>query len=191
MEASFHLHQTPPWIKHLTCCNPTDAVPGFFVLAGLLLVVSMLMCLFPKRLPTSPEPTRPEEKQADTEDAMMDKMMGSMSELHTGARPAEKLGGLKEALLRLVKNPLLMVLLLNVVFAVTGFIGYFTFMPKYQQTAFKQSAAKASLFSGEFMGLTLGQSLAATLWFGMVDSGDFCWDLLGIMLCMHFPIRYF
>ncbi|XP_043234790.1 solute carrier organic anion transporter family member 74D-like isoform X2 [Amphibalanus amphitrite] len=123
---------------------------GFFVLAGLLLAVSMLMCLFPKRLPSSKAPDSSSDSATteETEEVMMDKLMGSMSELHTGARPAEQLGGLREALFRLFKNPLLMVMLLNVVFAVIGFIGYFTFMPKYQQAAFKQSAAKASLFSG-------------------------------------------
>lgn len=41
-----------------------------------------------------------------------------------------------------------MVLLLNVVFVILGFIGYFTFMPKYQMAAFNQSSSKASLFSG-------------------------------------------
>ena len=119
------------------------------MLAGLLLAVSVLMCLFPKRLPSAEAPSDPDSEPQETEEVMMDKMMGSMSELHTGARPAEQLGGLKQALCRLFKNPLLMVLLLNVVFAVIGFIGYFTFMPKYQQAAFKQSAAKASLFSGK------------------------------------------
>ena len=42
-----------------------------------------------------------------------------------------------------------MVMLINVVFAIIGFIGYFTFMPKYQMAAFGQSASKASLFSGQ------------------------------------------
>ena len=135
--------------RYRTHTSPVS-VSGFFVLAGLLIAVSMLMCLFPKRLPSSPELTGPaEQKKEETEEVMMDKLMGSMSELHTGARPAEEIGGLRQALARLLKNPLLMVLLLNVVFAITGFIGYFTFMPKYQQTAFKQSASNASLFSGE------------------------------------------
>lgn len=79
--------------RQLQSWQRQSLLAGFFVLAGLLTVVSALMCLFPKNLRKPAVDKQAEEQPGDNDVMMkkMDTMMGSMDELHTGVRPAEKL----------------------------------------------------------------------------------------------------
>lgn len=119
---------------------------GFFVLAALLVIVAVLMCFFPKVLP---ERHRKHQENARKHRLPLDTSMGSKEDLHGSVQPIpQPRTGLISTLRRLLRNTLLVTMLVNVIFAVLGFIGYFTFLPKYQQAAFNQSAATASLFTG-------------------------------------------
>lgn len=54
----------------------------------------------------------------------------------------------KVALRRLAKNKVLVFNSFSSVFFMFGFIGYWTFMPKYMETQFRQSASRSSLITG-------------------------------------------
>jgi Organic Anion Transporter Polypeptide (OATP) family. len=54
----------------------------------------------------------------------------------------------KMAVIRLTKNKILVYNSLSFVCFACGLIGYWTFMPKYMETQFRQSASSASLITG-------------------------------------------
>jgi hypothetical protein len=58
----------------------------------------------------------------------------------------------KMVLNRLAKNKVLLFNSFSSVFYMFGFIGYWTFMPKYMETQFRQSASKSSLITGTTLG---------------------------------------
>jgi hypothetical protein len=57
----------------------------------------------------------------------------------------------KVALRRLVKNKILVFNSLSTVFFMCGLTGYWTFMPKYMETQFRQSASRSSLITGRLL----------------------------------------
>ncbi|XP_067138878.1 solute carrier organic anion transporter family member 74D-like isoform X2 [Centruroides vittatus] len=100
---------------------------GFLILGVLLLVVSIPMFMFPRVLPGSPESTK-QEIAKDTK--------------------LPKFKDMPAALMKLIKNKILVCVIIAATLQINGHLGYFVFMPKYMESQYRQSASSASLFSG-------------------------------------------
>jgi predicted permease len=56
--------------------------------------------------------------------------------------------GLGQALKRLFTNPIYVSVITGLAFSIFGFIGVFTFIPKYIENQFEITASRASMFLG-------------------------------------------
>ncbi|XP_071040466.1 solute carrier organic anion transporter family member 74D isoform X2 [Parasteatoda tepidariorum] len=102
---------------------------GYIIIGLLMLLFSLPMWLFPRRFPGVKVPKPLPQKQDSKAKTGILKNMGN-------------------AILRLIRNPILIFHQLGGIFRVNGVIGYFILMPKYMEMQFQQSASKANLFSG-------------------------------------------
>ncbi|GBL94497.1 Solute carrier organic anion transporter family member 5A1 [Araneus ventricosus] len=113
---------------------------GFIILGVAIFIFSLPMILFPKRFPGKKIPTPPKKKVEETKS------------------PIEQLKDMGKAMKRLSKNPILICHYLGGVLRLNGIVGYYVLLPKYMEMQFKQSASKASLYSGPagLVGMQLG-----------------------------------
>ncbi|PSN49396.1 hypothetical protein C0J52_12004 [Blattella germanica] len=96
------------------------------------IILAALMLLFPKKLPRAME-------RSNTAKAVGKKFERKVK---------KSFSDLKEVLTRLLKNKLLVLNTLSVVLFLFGQIGYYTFLPKYVETMFRQTASTASFVTG-------------------------------------------
>lgn len=126
-------HEDPRWIGAWWM--------GFLILGVLLLLVSIPMFMFPRRLPGSPETSIKKDMEMP------------------------KFKDLPGALMKLLKNPILVCLTIGATLQINSYLGYFVFMPKYMESQYRQSASSASLFSGStsiiamIIGILLGGAI--------------------------------
>ncbi|KAG8190234.1 hypothetical protein JTE90_011955 [Oedothorax gibbosus] len=97
---------------------------GFVLQGVLLLVCAAPFAIFPRRLPGGAKTTKAKEGEG----------------IH--------LTGLWAALKRLIKNPILILLLIYEIFWTYGGYGHTMMLPKYMENQFRLSASEASLLSG-------------------------------------------
>ncbi|GFY44728.1 solute carrier organic anion transporter family member 4C1 [Trichonephila inaurata madagascariensis] len=99
---------------------------GFVVQGILLLIFTVPIALFPRRLPGSRCITSGSEES------------GLVSNF----------AGLLAALKRLALNPLYVLLILNTIMAIFGAFGHYIMLPKYMENQFRLSSSDSSLLSG-------------------------------------------
>lgn len=99
---------------------------GFVVQGILLLIFSVPISLFPRRLPGS----RCSESASEESGLFSD------------------FSGLLVALKRLAVNPLYVLLILNTILAIYGSFGHYIMLPKYMENQFRLSSSDSSLLSG-------------------------------------------
>lgn len=114
---------------------------GFIILGILIFIFSVPMILFPKRFPKKKVPTSLQKKKEEAPKS-----------------PIEQLKDMGKAMKRLGKNPILICHYLGGVLRLNGVVGYYVLLPKYMEMQFRQSASKASLYSGpaSIIGMQLG-----------------------------------
>ncbi|XP_067138889.1 solute carrier organic anion transporter family member 74D-like [Centruroides vittatus] len=100
---------------------------GFLILSALIVIFSIPMFFFPRRLPNAPIPVE-NEKELKNE--------------------MPKFKDLPKSLWMLAKNPIYMFILIAAILHINGVAGYFVFMPKYIETQFRKSSSKANFFTG-------------------------------------------
>ncbi|XP_054713403.1 solute carrier organic anion transporter family member 1A1-like [Uloborus diversus] len=101
---------------------------GFFLQGCLLVIFTIPISLFPRRLPSHLPPA---------------------VETHSKKESLKSnFSGLLSALKRLARNPLFIFLSLNTTMAIFGSFGHYIMLPKYMENQFRLSASDASLFSG-------------------------------------------
>ncbi|PSN38991.1 hypothetical protein C0J52_25495 [Blattella germanica] len=108
--------------------NKTPFLLGWGPFGVLTIILSLLFALFPKKLPRAAQRT--------------------MAAGNVGGTSARSFADFKLVLSRLAKNKVLLFNSFSSVFFMFGFIGYWTFMPKYMETQFRQSASRSSLITG-------------------------------------------
>ncbi|XP_069675275.1 solute carrier organic anion transporter family member 74D-like [Periplaneta americana] len=96
------------------------------------LILALVLAMFPKKLPRAAQRTMAAAAAGET----------------TQKSTARSFADFKMVLTRLAKNKVLLFNSFSSVFFMFGFIGYWTFMPKYMETQFRQSASKSSLITG-------------------------------------------
>ncbi|GFT65172.1 solute carrier organic anion transporter family member 4C1 [Nephila pilipes] len=113
---------------------------GFIILGVAIFIFSLPMILFPKRFPGKKLPHSVQKKEEETKS------------------PIEQLKDMWKAMKRLSKNPILICHYLGGVLRLNGIVGYYVLLPKYMEMQFRQSASKASLYSGPagLVGMQLG-----------------------------------
>ncbi|GFY64173.1 solute carrier organic anion transporter family member 1A1 [Trichonephila inaurata madagascariensis] len=113
---------------------------GFIILGVAIFIFSLPMILFPKRFPGKKLPQSQQKKEEETKS------------------PIEQLKDMGKAMKRLSKNPILICHYLGGVLRLNGIVGYYVLLPKYMEMQFRQSASKASLYSGPagLIGMQLG-----------------------------------
>ncbi|XP_022244931.1 solute carrier organic anion transporter family member 4C1-like [Limulus polyphemus] len=109
---------------------------GFVILGLALILFTLPICLFPRRLPRKTGNTKAEK-------ARMDHILSEKNKAFK-----EKLKELPKALLRLFKNPMLMCHTLGSNFRFIAMFGFYISMPRYVESQFRQSASSASFYSG-------------------------------------------
>ncbi|KAG8187154.1 hypothetical protein JTE90_020032 [Oedothorax gibbosus] len=102
---------------------------GFLLQGFLLALCTVPMAMFPRRLPGHKQPK-------------LNIMLPDKKELRS------KVLNFFAAMKRLMKNPLLIFITLNVIFSTLGTFGHYIMLPKYMENQFKLSASEASLASG-------------------------------------------
>ncbi|XP_076326319.1 solute carrier organic anion transporter family member 74D-like [Tachypleus tridentatus] len=110
---------------------------GFLFLGLVLLLFTVPMFFFPRKLPSkqkSKEPPKTEQKST---------------------RDMPKMKDMPKALLKLARNPIFVCHTVSLTLRINGFLGYFVFLPKYMENQFRQSASTASFFSGTTSILTM------------------------------------
>lgn len=105
---------------------------GFLILGVILLFFTLLLSLFPRRLPKRFRSEKTSKEKAEEEQS----------------KPPPKLKDFPQEFRRLMKNPILVCHVISITFQVNGFAGYFVFMPKFMESQYQTSASDASLFSG-------------------------------------------
>lgn len=107
---------------------------GFLIIGTLQVLIAFPMLLFPKRLPTdskvNPNPVIP---------------------MDAGAKRPPRVSPFKDFLLSLrrqFKNPILVFHMASMGPLILGLVGFSTFMPKYLEAQFGQSASRANIFTG-------------------------------------------
>ncbi|XP_049940041.1 solute carrier organic anion transporter family member 74D-like [Schistocerca serialis cubense] len=101
------------------------------------LALAAALCLFPRQLPATARrkaraPTPPHLQQQQQQQQL----------------PKTSFKDFRQAVLRLLRNKVLMLNTISSVCFMFGYVGYWTFMPKYMETQFRQSASRASLITG-------------------------------------------
>ncbi|KDR21873.1 solute carrier organic anion transporter family member 4C1-like isoform X2 [Zootermopsis nevadensis] len=96
------------------------------------LILALMFALFPKKLPRAAQRTMAEVAE------------GKLTNRTTGISFFD----FKMVLRRLTKNKVLLFNSFSSVFYMFGLTGYWTFMPKYMETQFRQSASRSSLLTG-------------------------------------------
>ncbi|XP_035215008.1 solute carrier organic anion transporter family member 74D-like [Stegodyphus dumicola] len=104
---------------------------GFIILGIAILILSLPMTLFPRRFPGKQIPSN---LQTKSEEAPMSR--------------TEQLKDMGKAMKRIAKNPILICHYLGGIFRMNGLVGYYVLLPKYMEMQFRESASKASLYSG-------------------------------------------
>ncbi|XP_035215737.1 solute carrier organic anion transporter family member 74D-like isoform X1 [Stegodyphus dumicola] len=114
---------------------------GFIILGIAIFIFSLPMILFPRRFPGKKLPSNLQKKKEETPKS-----------------PIEQLKDMGKAMKRLGKNPILICHYLGGVFRLNGVVGYYVLLPKYMEMQFRESASKASLYSGPagLVGMQLG-----------------------------------
>ncbi|XP_076338808.1 solute carrier organic anion transporter family member 74D-like [Tachypleus tridentatus] len=109
---------------------------GFLILGFALVLFSIPISLFPRRLPGK-------TKSGKVKKARIDHVLSEENKAFK-----EKLKELPDALLRLIKNPILIFHTLGSNFRCIAMLGFYVSMPRYVESQFRQSASSASFYSG-------------------------------------------
>ncbi|XP_064619555.1 uncharacterized protein LOC135482995 [Lineus longissimus] len=123
---------------------------GFLACGIIIFLAGIPLLFFPRQLPIpkdDPEKRRKkEEKKANKKQKKRPFTESPMMMGGGGGDEKVDLKGLVKALKRLLTNPIYMSIILGLVFSIFGFIGFFTFIPKYLETQFDITASKAAMF---------------------------------------------
>jgi sodium-independent organic anion transporter len=133
---------------------------GWIVLGSTMLLFSIVIALFPRRLPRpvhsgkrslptldSSAKQRPNEEQPLTKNMLSD-FMPVDPVPHAPGASAITVEGFKTVLKKLLMNKLLMANIFAGVFYILGVAGYMTYPVKYMETQFQISAARANIIAG-------------------------------------------
>lgn len=105
-------------------------------LGALELALAAALCLFPRQLPAA---ARRRARQPSPPQPTLQ---------HQQQPPKTSFKDFRQAVSRLLRNKVLMLNTISTVCFMFGYVGYWTFMPKYMETQFRQSASRASLITG-------------------------------------------
>lgn len=114
---------------------------GFVIWGVAMALMSLPMSLFPKKMRRG---SLPDEKVSNKDDVVKPAEPKSLTE-----KLKDDMKGMKEAVRRLSKNPVLMWKIATLVFIFNGLGGYVSMFPKYVENQYRVSASKASLFTGK------------------------------------------
>ncbi|CAG0884630.1 unnamed protein product [Darwinula stevensoni] len=131
---------------------------GWILIGILLTVAAAALFFFPRRL----ELKEDKPGEADAEKVEGDFLSGPAID-----SSPPKLKEMPETLGRILRNPLLMCHVTAITLHILGFIGFFSFSPKYLESQFRTSAANSSAFAGG--------AQAVVQCIGMVASGIVLW----------------
>ncbi|CAO1337195.1 unnamed protein product [Diamesa serratosioi] len=139
---------------------------GWVFLGFAMIVVAGLIGLFPKELPKKRNGTAALDENAD--DDRIPKVMKSeydlfseeqrplksnLADVQQGTGSIMDIPTMKDfpsAIMRLLKNKILMCNIFSGIFYILGAAGYFTFMSKYLEVQFHKTAADATIITGPF-----------------------------------------
>ncbi|KAG8232805.1 hypothetical protein J437_LFUL007959 [Ladona fulva] len=129
---------------------------GWIILTVALLIFSLLIAMFPKHLPKKKKAKSLKnsgdclQPLTETKESPIDGELSERSEWENSLKEKDepKLKDFPTALARLLRNKILMVNIFAGVFYILGASGYITFLTKYMETQFNQSAAGASIIAG-------------------------------------------
>lgn len=146
---------------------------GWIILGFTMLLFSWLIAMFPKELPKmrlqrqSSEIPRALRATSDDDEAEPFKANNNAKST-SDSQPAEDFPKLKDfptALMRLLKNKLLMYNILSGIFYILGSSGYITFLSKYMEVQFNKNSSDATIITGPvtIIGMVTGFLLSGVL----------------------------
>lgn len=147
---------------------------GWIILGFTMLLFSWLIGMFPKELPKmrllrqSSEIPRVLRTTNDDDDEAEPFKNNNTTDLTSDNQPAEDFPKLKDfptALMRLLKNKLLMFNILSGIFYILGSSGYITFLSKYMEVQFNKNSSDATIVTGPvtIIGMVTGFLLSGFL----------------------------
>lgn len=170
---------------------------GYIVLGLCMAIVSVFIGIFPEKLPTSISTTADKHNSSSNNGVINEEMvfLRKESDTHKVKEDVFKMDDFFVALLRLLRNKLVVLKLASEVFYVLAAIGIMVYYSKFMEVMFNRSAADASLVTGPFEMVTtiVGFYLAACI-IGKSQPSfrilTFASILVGLMYAIAFAINF-
>uniref|UniRef100_U5EK85 Solute carrier organic anion transporter family member n=1 Tax=Corethrella appendiculata TaxID=1370023 RepID=U5EK85_9DIPT len=129
---------------------------GWIILGFTMLIFASLLALFPRELPKQQKKNKKEKRSSEipkfmSREELSANKKSALDMSMTDVNDVEEIPRLKDmpqALMRLVRNKILLYNILSSVFYILGSTGYITFLSKYIEVQFHRAMAEATMITG-------------------------------------------
>lgn len=122
---------------------------GMIFVASTILLASLSMFAFPRRLPRKGRPAGPRKQQINSKSLEAKKSKAGSTSIQPSVRSKNpSLKDFPKALRRLLKNDILLFRTASSVLHILPVAGLYTFLPKYLESQFRMAAHVANMISG-------------------------------------------